>query len=263
MVIGLTVAYALTAVVALADALRSRPSAAGPTGRAPLRAATAFGLRANAANALQLLNFRIDLFVLSAVASSAELGTYSTAVSVTSVMFLAPQTLAQVVFPRVAALSAGDSDQHAQRAVVEAKSLRHVSLITLVSLPAVAVAMAIAIPLLFGSNFDGAVGLGLILLPGCALYGIASVLAATINGRGFPGYSLRAAALSTPVALALYAALIPLLGDVGAALASTVSYAINFAITAVYYHRATGDRVAPLLVPTREEVADLRALVGR
>jgi O-antigen/teichoic acid export membrane protein len=262
LVIGLTVAYALTAVAALADAVRSRPPTAGPSGVAPLREATGFGIRANAATALQLLNFRIDLFVLSAVVTGDDLGTYATAVSVTSVMFLVPQTLSQVVFPRVAALTA-DTSQHEQRAVVEAKSLRHVSLITLVSLPVVAIAMAIAIPLFFGRDFDDAIVLGLILLPGCALFGIATVLSATINGRGFPGYSLRAAAISTPVALVLYAVLIPTLDNTGAALASTVSYAFNFAVTAVYYHRATGDKVAPLLVPTREELADLRALAGR
>ncbi len=262
MVAGLTVAYVLTAVVALADALRSRLPADGPAGRGPLREAVGFGIRANAANALQLLNFRIDLFVLSAVVTGDELGTYATAVSVTSVMFLMPQTLAQIVFPRVAALSA-DAAGHAQRAIVEAKSLRHVSLLTLVSVPAVAAGMVVAIPLLFGRDFDAAIVLGLILLPGCALYGIASVLAATINGRGLPGYSLRAAAISTPVALALYAALIPTLGETGAAIASTASYAVNFAITAVYYRQATGDRVAPLLVPTRDEVRDLRALARR
>lgn len=262
LVIGLVAAYALTAVVALIDAIRSRPPSAGPTGLAPLREATAFGIRANAATALQLLNFRIDLFVLSAVVTGDDLGTYATAVSVTSVMFLVPQTLSQLVFPRVAALTA-DTSQHEQRAIVEAKSLRHVSLITLVSLPVVAAAMAVAIPVLFGASFDDAIVLGLILLPGCALFGIASVLSATINGRGFPGLSLRAAVISTPVALALYAVLIPTLDATGAALASTISYAFNFAVTAVYYHRATGDRVAPLLVPTREEISDLRALVGR
>jgi len=266
MVVGLTVAYALTAGVTLVDAVRSvraRPRDGAPAGAAPLREATAFGVRANAATALQFLNYRVDLFVLSAVASATDLGLYATAVSVTGVMFLAPQTLAYVVFPRVAALTAGGAEEHAARAVVEAKSLRHVSLLTLVSLPVVAIAMAVAIPLLYGSDFTGAIVLGLVLLPGVALFGIASVLAATINGRGLPGYSLRAAIISTPIALALYAALIPPLGDLGAAIASTASYAINFAITAAYYHRATGDRVAPLLVPTREEVADLRGLIRR
>lgn len=266
MVVGLPIAYAITAALSLGDALRSEPRQAAsraPVGGAPLREATAFGLRANAANALQFLNYRIDLFVLSAVASAPDLGVYSAAVAASGVMFLAPQTLAQVVFPRVAALSAGGDEALERRSVVEAKSLRHVSLLTLVSLPVVAVVMAGVIPLLYGRAFDGAIVLGLVLLPGVALFGIAGVLSATINGRGFPGYSMRAAAISTPIALALYAVLIPLLHDLGAALASTVSYAINFAVTAVYYRRATGDRVAPLLVPTREEMADLRALAGR
>ncbi|UGS38732.1 oligosaccharide flippase family protein [Capillimicrobium parvum] len=265
---GLLVAYVLTAVLSIADALRALPNvdaarggADDPGGRVRLREATGFGVRANAATALQFLNYRLDLFVLSAVASGTDLGLYATAVSVTGVMFLAPQTLAYVVFPRVAALSAAGAEGEAQRATVEAKSLRHVSLLTLVTLPVVGVAMAVLIPLLYGSEFDGAVVLGVILLPGVALFGIASVLAATINGRGRPELSLRAAIWSTPPALVLYAVLIPLLGDTGAAIASTASYALNFAVTAVYYRAATGDHVAPLLVPTREEVADLRALM--
>jgi O-antigen/teichoic acid export membrane protein len=264
-VVGLLVAYAVTGAVALVDALRAVPRepAEGSRGFARLREATGFGIRANATNALQTLNLRIDLFILSAVASAATLGHYSVAVSVTSVLFLAPQTLAQVVFPRVAALSAGEGGGEAQRAVVEAKSLRHVSLLTLVTLPLVAVAAAIFVPLLYGPEFDEAVVLSLILLPGCALFGIASVLAATINGRGKPGLSLRAALWATPVALVLYAVLIPAFDDVGAAIASTTAYAVNFAFTALYYHRATGDRVMPLLIPTRDELADLRALLRR
>jgi len=265
-VIGLLAAYALTAAVALVDAVRAVPrvgaaTSGGEGGRTPLREAIAFGIRANAANVLQLISLRIDLFVLSAVATGAELGEYSAAVSVTSVMLLAPQTLAYIVFPRVAALSAAGEEGEAQRSIVEAKALRHVSLLTLVSIPIVAVAMAIAVPLLYGRDFEGAIVLGLVLLPGVALFGLATVLAFTINGRGFPGYSLRAALISTPPALVLYGVLIPLFGDVGAAIASTASYALLFAVTAVYYRRATGDRVLPLLVPTRHEVADLRALV--
>ena len=111
MVVGLLAANVLTAAVAFVTAARGLPpKAAAPPddhGLAPLREATKFGVRANVGTALQFINYRIDLFVLSAVTSSAQLGLYAAAVSVTSVMFLAPQTLAQVVFPRVAALSAG------------------------------------------------------------------------------------------------------------------------------------------------------------
>jgi O-antigen/teichoic acid export membrane protein len=260
---GLFAAQVLTGTITLVVTLRGLPPATGPSPPGRLREAAAFGVRANAAAALQLVNYRLDLFVLSAVASASRLGLYAAAVSVTSIMFLAPQTLAQVVFPRVAALSAADTGRHAEREMVEAKSLRHVSLVTLVSLPVVALAMVVLVPLIYGGRFSGAVALGLVLLPGVALFGIAAVMAATTNGRGHPEYSLRGAALSTPPTLVLYGVLIPLFGAWGAAVASTVSYAINFAVTAVYYRRATGERVLPLMVPTRDELADLRSLVRR
>jgi O-antigen/teichoic acid export membrane protein len=263
MIGGLTLSYVLTAAWALVDGVRARPPTAGPSGRRPLRIAIRFGVRANAATALQLLNFRIDLFILSAVVGAAELGRYATAVSVTSVMFLAPQTLGQTVFPRVAALSAGDADQQRMRGVVEAKSVRHVSLITLVSLPVMALGMWALIPAIYGDAFQGAIELGLILLPGCALYGLAVVLTATINGRGYPGLTLRAAAFTVPVALVAYGVLIGLYGATGAAAASSLSYALNFALTAWYYRRATGESVWPILVPTRAEVGDLLGLLAR
>ncbi|MEZ5124138.1 MAG: hypothetical protein R2736_21665 [Solirubrobacterales bacterium] len=121
--------------------------------------------------------------------------------------------------------------------------------------------MAVGIPLLYGSDFSGADR----ARPRAAARRRAvrhrSVLSATINGRGLPGYSA-AAVISTRDCPRPLRGLHPDAGDIGAAVASSLSYAINFAITAGYYHQATGDRVAPLLVPTREEVADLRGLVS-
>ena len=43
-------------------------------------------------------------------------------------------------------------------------------------------------------------------------------------------------------------------------LASTISYSANFLLTCLFYRRVTGRRVLPLLLPTRSEFDDLRAL---
>jgi O-antigen/teichoic acid export membrane protein len=261
-IVGLLVTYVLTAAGALADAIRVARRHPGHE-HAPheLRRVFAFGWRANAPNALQILIFRADVFVLSAVVSNATLGHYSVAVSVTSVLFLAPQTLAQVVFPRVAALSAGADPEHAARETVETKSIRHVSLLTIISVPAVGLASVIFLPLLFGSAFRDSLWLTIILLPGCALFGIATVLAATINGRGRPELCLQATALATPFAFALYAGLIPTFGATGAAVASSLAYLANFAFTARAYRQVTGTGIAGVLVPSRDELSDLIALV--
>jgi Na+-driven multidrug efflux pump len=75
-------------------------------------------------------------------------------------------------------------------------------------------------------------------------------------------YSLYITLVVTPLTIGLYALLIPELEATGAALASSLSYAGNFALTCVFYRRVTGRPVARSLVPGRSELADLRRLPG-
>jgi len=123
-----------------------------------------------------------------------------------------------------------------------------------------AIALEVLVVPIYGEAFSGAVDLGLILLPGVALLGIAGVLAATIVGHGKPAYPLYVAIVTTPLTIVLYATLIPALDANGAALASTISYTMSFLLLCWFYRRTTRRRVLPLLVPTRSELDDLRSL---
>ena len=79
-------------------------------------------------------------------------------------------------------------------------------------------------------------------------------------GRGRPSYSLYASLITVPVTVVMYAIMIPALHALGAALASTLSYLGSLLIYSFFYRRVTQRHVWPLLVPTREEFADLIAL---
>jgi O-antigen/teichoic acid export membrane protein len=242
-----------------------------PTSRGQLRRALAFGVKGYAANALQVLNYRIDFFVLSAVGTTAALGHYSVAVAVTTVLWLLPQALGDVLFPRVAALSASThADAEQQRADVEAKSFRHATLLVAVSTAAVALALLFLVVPIYGPEFRSSIALGLVRLPGVALLGINGSVSAAVLGRGHPEYGLYTTLISTPLTMVLYAVLIPSLGAMGAALASSSSFTLNFLLTAAFFRRATGGPILPLLMPTRSELADyagllrsLRARAGR
>jgi O-antigen/teichoic acid export membrane protein len=264
-VAGFTLAHVVTAIAAGFTARKvlmfgtSRPQPG--EAQAPLRRAIGFGVKGYAANALQLINYRLDLFILASVATAADVGHYSVAIAVTSVMWLLPQALSDVLFPRVAALSARSSDEGGLvRAFVETKSMRHTALIVVVSTVALALALDFLVVPVYGVAFRPAVDLGLILLPGVALLGLSGTMSSTIVGRGHPGYSLTSALIVTPVTVALYVALIPTLHATGAALASSISYACSFLLVAVFYGRAIGEPVIPRLIPTRSEIADYRAL---
>jgi O-antigen/teichoic acid export membrane protein len=143
---------------------------------------------------------------------------------------------------------------------VETKSLRHAVLVVAAATVVLALVLVLLVVPVYGPGFEPAVALGLILLPGVALLGIAGPLAASVVGRGRPGLALAITLATTPLTIALYATLIPALDATGAALASTISYATTFVLWVIVYGRVTGMPVLPALMPTRSELADYRAL---
>lgn len=225
-----------------------------------LRAAVSFGFKSYLPQALQLLNYRADLFVLNAFAAAATVGQYAVALLVTELGFLLPRSLAAVVMPRVAALDA--SPEGDQQEMVIVKSMRHTVLLALPSALVLALGV-LAIPIVFGPDFSEAIAPGLILVPGVVLLGLAGVMMAAVVGRGRPEYALYGALMVTPPTMALYVLLIPELEEIGAALASTSSYALGTAISLHWFRRATRISSLAVLLPTREDLADYRALFER
>jgi O-antigen/teichoic acid export membrane protein len=178
-------------------------------------------------------------------------------------MWLLPQALSDVLFPRVAALSArADQDQRAVLAMTEAKGLRHAVIATFAVAIVLASALLFMVVPIYGAPFRQSTMLGLILLPGAALLGIANPLAAAVVGRGRPGLLFKQAVIVTPLTALAYFGLIPALGATGAALASSLSYCVSFVVTALLYGRVTATNPLRQMIPTRSELADYRALVS-
>ena len=256
-VVGMTIAHVLVALAAVLWAVRRLPARDTRTPHEPghLRRALSFGAKGYGANALMLLSTRVDLLFLSAVATTAAVGHYAVAIAVTAVLWLVPSALSDVLFPRIAALSA--SGEREFRAFVEDKSLRHTVLLVLLALPLLIGPLLLLVVPIYGAAFRPAIELALILLPGVALMGVTGVLSATIVGRGRPEYSLYTALIVTPLTLAAYALLIPALDASGAALAKSLSYALSFALTVYFYRRVTGSGALAQFVPTRAELREL------
>lgn len=256
-VAALTLTCVATGVGATVWALLRLPKG-GSTQPGQLRRAVSFGIKGYSANALQLVNYQLDLFILATVVSAASVGHYALAVSATNLLLLLPRALSTVVSPRVARLSAGGDE--AAREMVETKSVRHVSLLVLLGAATLALALEFLVVPVFGTDYAPTINLGLILLPGAAAIGISTALAATVVGRGKPVYSLYGALITTPITILLYVTMIPWLHATGAALASTLSYLATFLLFCLFYRRLTTRKVLPLLQPTRAEFEDLWGL---
>jgi O-antigen/teichoic acid export membrane protein len=257
---GLTLAWAVSAIVLLAMGVRLWPARGPWLVKAPrhLWVTARFGIQANLTNALQLVNYRAGLFFLGASAGPAAVGQFAVALSVTSIGLFVPRALSAVLVPRVA--SAGDAERDRQRALI-IKSVRHAAVVVAgIALP-LSIGL-LAVPLAYGDEFRPSVELGLILVPGVSALGLAGVFAASILGRGLPRYGLYTALISTPVTLVLYVTLIPWLDAEGAAIASTLSYVLTTVLMYGFFVRVTGIRGLRLLVPGRDELDDYRRLLG-
>jgi O-antigen/teichoic acid export membrane protein len=93
----------------------------------------------------------------------------------------------------------------------------------------------LAIRVVLSETFLGAYTPMLALLPGVVLLGAGKVLTNDIAGRGFPHYNSIVAGCSLVITVALDLLLIPRMGVMGAALASTVAYSSTFALAVAFY----------------------------
>ena len=251
---------ALVAAVWLRRQCRREPDPPGQPDRSrrALRRATKFGLQAWSANLLQLLNYRLDIFILSALATRSAVGVYSIAVSVTALGWVLPNALQTVLFPRVATLDAAKSAEQITASDSDAAAARAVRHSVLIMIPTAIslVVLVVAVPLIYGPAFAQSTHLGLLLIPGVAALGVAKVLSAIFSGRGFPRYALYTTVITVPITLALYGLLIPPLDATGAALASTLSYLISLGLSMTYFRKATGIPLREALIPLRSDLLD-------
>jgi O-antigen/teichoic acid export membrane protein len=225
--------------------------------------AVRFGLQGWGANLLQQINYRFDVLILGGFATARDVGVYSIALTLTSVAWVLPQGLQTVLFPRVASLDesmlAGEISADESDAAL-AKAVRHAVLLSLPAGVLISVLLVVAVPLLYGAKFADTTLLGFVLLPGVLMLGIGKVLSSGIAGRGYPRYTLYITAITTPLTLALYFALIPAFGAWGAAASSSASYSFSALLALFYFRRVTRMRLRSLLVPLGDDVADYAGL---
>ena len=180
-----------------------------------------YGARGQLGNLLWLVNLRLDFLILGALAGPAVLGVYAVASKFAELMRLPATALNYVLYPRFTRASAQDAGRDANRLLPRAAA------VTVAMTPVLAVASVIALPLLYGKAFSGAVLPACILLGGLAVEGAAAVASAYLCGTGRPGANSWGMGVGVIVTITLDVLLIPRHGAIGAAIASTAAYLVT------------------------------------
>jgi O-antigen/teichoic acid export membrane protein len=246
---GQAIATALLLVVMWRQVGLGRPS----LGLA--RELVGFGARSHLARVLLIGNYRVDQWILGAVAGSSALGTYSVAVAWSESLFFLPTALASVQRPDLVRLAAVPAGRLAAR----------VFRVAMVSSAPLAVVLIVAAPFLtagvFGPGFEeSALQLRILVL---GAFGVTAlkIVGNALTAQRRPLLESAAVAVSFVLIVVLDVVLIPSHGAVGAAVASSVAYTAGGLAAAVIFTRVLA---VPLthLVPRLGDVRGVASLTS-
>lgn len=221
----LSLVVQLLVVITIARRVLGPP--AGPE-RSEARPLFRYGSRSILSSAPWLVNGSLDQLVLSVTVSSAALGKYAVAVSLSFLAAPVSTAFGTMAFPRIAATSSRSEARGLQRTAV---------LGCLLTACAVIVPLAILAPWvvekLFGPGYSGAVAPLRLLSLGAVAFAANQVMSDILRGLGRPLVVAVAEGIAAVVTIGLLAVLIPRYGISGAALASTVAYVITSIVLVV------------------------------
>jgi O-antigen/teichoic acid export membrane protein len=220
-----------------------------------------YGLRIYPASVTGYFSYRADVLILGAMlGDAAAVGLYTFAVSLAELAFMVPDSVSTVFYPRVAGMDRRDADALAPQVSRFTLMVTCIALLGLV--PAAWLATNVVLP-----AYAGSLPAFLVLLPGIVALSVSKVLAGYIGGLGLPLHVARASVINLVVNVLANVILIPLLGIIGAALASMVSYTVHATmltfIASRLAHRPKLDYVVPTSAEVRRLGDGLRAAAGR
>jgi O-antigen/teichoic acid export membrane protein len=220
-----------------------------------------FGVQSQLGNLIQLLNYRLDSYLVLWLVNASGVGVYAIGVSLSEGLWLIANSVAVVLLTK---LTEGEPEYAAR---ITPLVCRNTIFVTALAATAVGAVSPFAIPFVFGEEFDAAVVPFLWLLPGAVSLAGVKVLAAYVFSQGKPMINAAISAATLGVTIAADLVLIPAFEVTGAALGSSIAYATSLLLTAIAYRRISGRPLLDALVPRPSDAgfyADgLRALGAR
>ncbi|HKQ98089.1 MAG TPA: oligosaccharide flippase family protein [Candidatus Polarisedimenticolia bacterium] len=209
-----------------------------------------YGGRVYLACLLAFLVIRSDLLLVNYFLGTAAAGVYSIAVQISDALLLMPVTIGMILLPRIAAETTGGVE-------TTARILRHTTLLLTGLVTVAAILAGPVVRTLYGPGFEGAALATLCLLPGIWALGLNGVLMNHFAGRGMPAVTLYAPLVGLLLNVGLNLVVVPRYGIAGAAVTSSLAYALMLALSLGAFLRSGRIGLRRSLVVGTGEVLDL------
>lgn len=195
-----------------------------------------FGVKVFAAGSINLINSRIDIILIGLFLASTDLGYYTVAISLSSFFWLIPLSVQKITGP--ATSTYWKENNHLALNYMLDKSMKYCTIIlVLIGLGLGFFAEHIITIIFHKEDFVSSVLPLQILLIGTVIRGsIAQPIGGSLSGIGRPGVDMITVAVIAIINITMDIILIPKIGIIGAAIATTISLSLG-SFVSLYYVR--------------------------
>ena len=204
-----------------------------------------YGLRGWGGVFAYLVTYRLDQALLVVLVAPAQLGFYAVAVSLAELPQTAFMQMKNILFAESAARDS---------MLLIARACRLLLLITVVLALMGMIIAPIAVPIMFGKDFEPAIRMSQILFAGTVPFLTDSIIAAGMLSLGLPGRRSIGSIIGAIVTVIGLLVLCPRYGAIGAAWTSLAAYSTAAVIGMFIFSRTTGIRMRDIVVPRREDI---------
>ncbi|HET9096222.1 MAG TPA: oligosaccharide flippase family protein [Candidatus Baltobacteraceae bacterium] len=216
-----------------------------------------YGGQVSLNSAVQFLNFRIDVFLIMFMLGQTQLGIYSIGIGIGEMLWQLSRPMVTAAF---GSISRGTEREAAN---TTAACMRHSFALVLTGAVIIYFAVPPLVPLVYGPQFANAAIVARVLLPGIIAYSMMPTLATFFAQQlGQPRIPLIFSSVSTALCAGITVLLLPHVGIIGGAIATSVSYCVAFAAAVTYFVRRT--RIGPrqIFALSRSDLNPYRALLA-
>jgi len=215
-----------------------------------------YGSKVYVANVISFLNYRLDMILIAVFLTPVAIGLYSLAVSLAEKLFLFSGAIATVLFPKISSLNKEEADDFTP------KVARHTLFIMIISSFLLVIFSYPFISIFFGKAFLPSIAPLFFLLPGIIAFGVGSVLAADLSGRGKPQYAVYSSLVCLIIEVPLNLLLIPKIGIIGAALVSSISYSADTLVILAAFMNISKKKLGEVLMIGKDDLKDYKRLIS-
>lgn len=212
-----------------------------------------YGFKSLIGNAIQNINYRLDVLITAAYLTSTAVGIYTKASNLGETIWRVSGSVGIVVLP----YSANTKDKYSMTDFIN-KIIRITFAVIIIFSVSLTIICRPLIIFVLSKKFAGSVEPFRLLIPGISIYAIYNILNSYFAGSGMVEKNIIASGIAAVITVVLDFTLIPIYGIDGAAVTSSIAYTVCTIISLYFYVKHTNSKITDILIIKKSDIIEIK-----